>query len=369
MALDDIPPWISVRPTDFGQAAGEGARLDLARVQADASLKLDAAKLATQQQSMALEAQKLQADQQQTAMQLQMRKEEMDRNFNLQAAQLATTTELKKQEMAQDAIKVAKIGQQQSMYQKAMSDIMSQNPDMKPEDAAYQASLVTGYDLGPMGAQMFRANTEGVPVYGKDGTTQVGIRIGGTVKMFPTQHEGSGGVDYSSKDVADLALKLIQNDPTMKLTPDSARAQAIQLLGGQTQSGSAAAPSGGAFDRYRIVSSTGTAAAPVKAAPAAEEPAPVEEDIPKTGIPEIDDAVRVEMEAKKNSAESSAASKKAATIANRKGIVDRLNNELKATISGNAPFQSAVDKAKAVLRLRNEIAEATQLLKQAEAGI
>jgi len=74
MALGDIPPWISVGPQSFGNAASEGARLDLARQQADTEAAMNAVRL-------------------------NLQKTQADRDFALQQEQHALDSEIKRTQL------------------------------------------------------------------------------------------------------------------------------------------------------------------------------------------------------------------------------------------------------------------------------
>ena len=270
MALDEIPPWLSVRPTDFGSAAGEGARLDLSRATAAADIEQRNASLAMEQQKIGLEAQRIKADQANTMLQMQMRKQEADRQFGLQTAEMAVQTELKRQALRQSALVASQKFQQSQNYGRTFSELKAQG--LSDEEAALKASFSTGHSLGSMGSTLIK-----------------------------NASEPPAKTQYTQKDVANLAVKIMQKDISGSMTPEQARAKALQLLGGEQQPAAATASGGDAFSQFRIVSSTGNAAAPAgkassqPAQPESQAPSPVQPP-PKTGIKEIDDKAQQEFE-------------------------------------------------------------------------
>lgn len=113
MSLDTIPPWISVGPQSFGDAAATGARLDLARQQTDTQAAMDAVRLNIQ-------------------------KTQSDRDFAIQNEQHALDAEMKRSQLQMAATAAARKYQAQNQYQQLVAG------GMEPA----QAMLHVGPSLG-----------------------------------------------------------------------------------------------------------------------------------------------------------------------------------------------------------------------------
>lgn len=88
MSLDTIPPWISVSPAQFGNAAAEGAHLDLARQQLATESAMNAARLSIQKQQQdrqfALQQEQTGFEQEMKQTQLQMATQQVARKYAAQ---------------------------------------------------------------------------------------------------------------------------------------------------------------------------------------------------------------------------------------------------------------------------------------------
>ena len=80
--MPQLPPWLDVTPAQFGQAAAEGARVNLERSQ----LQQSAAESA---QRLGMEQQRLDSAERQTAMENQIRRDQIAANFQRSQTQLA----------------------------------------------------------------------------------------------------------------------------------------------------------------------------------------------------------------------------------------------------------------------------------------
>ncbi len=120
MALDSVPPWLDVTPAQFGQAAAEGARLNLSRQELaqrgqeeNARLQMSAAASAAQ---LGMEQKRLAATEKQMAMQHQLREDMLASNFQRAQTQSAVARAyheamigLGKQRLADTAAKTAQV--------------------------------------------------------------------------------------------------------------------------------------------------------------------------------------------------------------------------------------------------------------------
>ncbi len=120
MALDSVPAWLDVTPAQFGQAAAEGARLNLSRQELaqrgqeeNAKLQMSAAASAAQ---LGMEQKRLAATEQQMAMQHQLREDMLASNFQRAQTQSAVARAyheamigLGKQRLADTAAKTAQV--------------------------------------------------------------------------------------------------------------------------------------------------------------------------------------------------------------------------------------------------------------------
>lgn len=113
MSLDSIPPWISVSPAQFGNAAAEGAHLDLARQQLETESAMNAARLSIQ-------------------------KQQQDRQFALQQEQTGFEQEMKQTQLQMATQQVARKYAAQQQYQSLV------NSGVEPA----QAMLKVGPSLG-----------------------------------------------------------------------------------------------------------------------------------------------------------------------------------------------------------------------------
>lgn len=109
----ETPPWLNVGPRDFGNAASEGARLDLARQQADTEAAMNAVRLGIQ-------------------------KQQSDRDFALQSEQHALDSEVKRQQLTLQTQAAARKVQAQQQYNQLVAS------GVEPA----QAMLKVGPNLG-----------------------------------------------------------------------------------------------------------------------------------------------------------------------------------------------------------------------------
>jgi len=190
-----LPPWLNVQPSQFAASAESGARLGMAdKAQAMSFMQQQQANQLAQQsqqlevQRMAMAQKQMQVAQQDKLMQLAMAKQEADRRHQLATTQLSVQAEIRKQALQAQAQNAALKFQQQQQYQQAVNGIMSSTPGISLEDAAMKASFATGFS-SPGLASMYKASQPAAqqePVFDDQGKN-VGIRVGGQIKMFPTE--------------------------------------------------------------------------------------------------------------------------------------------------------------------------------------
>jgi len=198
-----LPPWLNVQPSQFAAAAESGARLGQAdRAQAMSFMQQQQSNQLAQQsqqfqaQKLAMDQRQFQASQQASMMQLAMAKQESDRRHQLAITQLSVQAEIRKQAIQAQAQGAALKFQQQQQYQQAVNGIMSSTPGISLEDAAMKASFSTGFS-SPGLASMYRATkpaAEQEAVFDDQGKN-VGIRVGGQIKMFPAEKAAKGFSD------------------------------------------------------------------------------------------------------------------------------------------------------------------------------
>lgn len=114
--LSSLPPWLDASPAQFGNAAGEGARLDLQRQQ----LEMDTA---------------------QHVAQMTIAKQEADRGFALQQAQQAFEHQLRSTQLSMQAAQVSRKFAAQQQYAKLVQS------GMDPAKAMLQVGPSLGINM------------------------------------------------------------------------------------------------------------------------------------------------------------------------------------------------------------------------------
>lgn len=127
MALDSIPPWLNVGPQAFGNAASEGARLDLARQQADTEAAMNAVRLGIQ-------------------------KQQSDRDFALQSEQHALDSEVKRQQLTLQTQAAARKLQAQQQYTQLVAGGMEPAQAMLKVGPSLGVSMVGAAQLSRWGS-------------------------------------------------------------------------------------------------------------------------------------------------------------------------------------------------------------------------
>jgi hypothetical protein len=120
MAIGDLPPWLNVGPRDFGNAASEGARLNLARQQADMETAMNAVKI-------------------------QVQKQQADREFAAMEQRHAFDTEMKRSEIGMKAQQAARKFAAQQQYQSLV------NSGVEPAEAMLKVGPALGVDMVGLG--------------------------------------------------------------------------------------------------------------------------------------------------------------------------------------------------------------------------
>lgn len=116
MALDSTPPWLNVGPQSFGDAAATGARLDLARQQADTEAA-------------------------QNQLRLSIQKTQSDRDFALQSEQHALDAEVKRTQLRMAGAQMARKFQAQQQYQQLVAG------GMEPPQAMLRVGPALGVNM------------------------------------------------------------------------------------------------------------------------------------------------------------------------------------------------------------------------------
>ncbi len=179
-----IPPWIEARPAEFPAAAEAGARIGIARQAQVMQMQDSQQQLVAQAQRFDLAKQQMQADAQARMASIALSKQESDRRHQLGLAQLTVQSEIKKQQIDAQSRQLAQKFQQRQQYQQTMQQILSQNPEMDPGEAAMKASFMTGFS-NPGLAEMARTSKPSAaetPVFSPEGKF-IGVRVGNQIKM------------------------------------------------------------------------------------------------------------------------------------------------------------------------------------------
>lgn len=111
-----VPPWLNVGPQSFGSAAAEGARLDLARQQADTESAMNAVRLSIQ-------------------------KQQSDRDFAEQQEHHAVDDAMKRQQLSMAAQSAARKYQAQNQYQQLVAS------GVPPADAMLKVGPSLGINM------------------------------------------------------------------------------------------------------------------------------------------------------------------------------------------------------------------------------
>ncbi len=178
--MDSIPPWLNVGPTSFGNAAAEGAHLDLARQQADVESAMNATKL-------------------------QIQKQQQDREFAMQEQQEAFNREMKQTQIGMQAQQVARKFQAQQQYQQLVQG------GMEPAQAMLRVGPTLGINMVGAG-QLARWSQPPPPPQSIDfGNGNGGVYY--NHRYFPNK--------AAAKEFTDETINghLMQRDSTGKLYP------------------------------------------------------------------------------------------------------------------------------------------------------
>lgn len=174
-----VPPWLNVGPQSFGNAAAEGAHLDLARQQADVEAAMNATRL-------------------------QIQKQQQDREFAMQEQQEAFNREMKRTQISMAAQQVARKFQAQQQYQQLVAQ------GMEPAQAMLHVGPALGINMVGAG-QLAHWGTPPPP--------PTMIEIGG--KKFAqynrTLHPIKDGPDWVDEDIN--GHKFQRNTTTGELKP------------------------------------------------------------------------------------------------------------------------------------------------------
>lgn len=264
--LGNTPPWLNVGPQSFGDAAATGARLDLARQQADTEAA-------------------------QNQLRLSIQKTQSDRDFALQSEQHALDAEVKRTQLQMASAQMARKFQAQQQYQQLVAG------GMEPPQAMLRVGPALGVNMVGAG-QLAHWGTPPPPpsmvtIGGKDfaqynrtlhpiktGETWQDEDIDGnhfqrntkTNELKPVSHGGGmnapGAVTSQTKLRINVLQARIKQNTAADLTGDNPKLQAAiladsqeldRLTGGGDQDGSqqppASAPSGApsATSRFKIV--------------------------------------------------------------------------------------------------------------------
>ena len=178
--MDPIPPWLNVGPQSFGNAAAEGAHLDVARQQANVESAMNAVKLNIQ-------------------------KQQQDREFALQEQQEAFNREMKQTQISMAAQQVARKFAAQQQYQQLVAG------GMEPAQAMLRVGPALGINMVGAG-QLARWGQPPPPPQSIDfGNGQGGVYY--NHRYFPNKP--------AAKEFTDETINghLMQRDSTGKLYP------------------------------------------------------------------------------------------------------------------------------------------------------
>jgi hypothetical protein len=157
--MNDATPWIDVAPAQFGAAASEGARLDLAKVAAinQANQANSALEEANNRSNLAAAMQ---------AMQLGIEKRGQDTQYEVQMQHLALSREMNNIQTSLAKKSVAEKYQQETLYRETMKRKLASG--MSHSEAATESALELGFApsglTGIIGQQM-----AGQPILDADG--------------------------------------------------------------------------------------------------------------------------------------------------------------------------------------------------------